>query len=280
MKINIFQIYYDSNSRQQVDPNFIPLENAGNPRPDWREYWPIRNFFLENDVKDDELYGFFSPNFRNKTNLTGQQVYEFIETNPDHDVYTFSPFIQEAACYLNTFEQGNRHHPGLIPATERFLKTIDLKVAFDSLVMDFTSSIYCNYVVAKPSFWKKWFAITEKLFDIAESRDSELAGLLNSVAPYSKGPVHMKVFIMERICSLVLALDGGPRVANYDISKMPWSHVLYFPYREELFTLNALKLAFALTDEKVYLRQFFELRHRVLSKCDPHYVERPEIHFF
>lgn len=278
--INVFQIYYDSTSKSQVDPLFIPLENKDNPRPDWREYWPIRSYFLNNDVNKDELYGFLSPNFHGKTSLTGEQVYEFIAANPGHDIYTFSPFIQEAACYLNTFEQGNRHHPGLTSVTERFLKTINVEVDFESIIMDFSSSIYCNYFIAKPVFWKKWFTITEKLFDCAENKDDELSIQLSSSTRYSKGPVDMKVFIMERICSLVLALDGKHSVANYDISRIPWSHPLYYPYREELFTLNALKLAYAHTKEKVYLRQFYELRSRVLSKCDPTLADRQSSEFF
>lgn len=278
--INIFQIYYDGASREQVDPLFIPLENKDNPRPDWREYWPIRNYFLENGINKDELFGFFSPNFRNKTGLTGEQVYEFIADNPGKDVYTFSPFIQDAACYLNTFEQGNRYHPGLISVTDQFLKTIDVQVAFESLVMDFTSSIFCNYFIAKPVFWEKWFSITERLFDLAENRNDDLASHLNGHTRYAKGPVAMKVFIMERICSLILALDDGQSVANYDISKMPWSNPLYYPYREELFTLNALKLAYSYTNEQVYLDQFYELRKRTLKKCDPSYMDRQDSIFF
>jgi hypothetical protein len=271
--INVFQIYYDSTTQAQVDPLFIPLENTGNPRPDWREYWPIRNYFLEHGINKDELYGFFSPNFRNKTGLSGQAVYDFIAAHPGQDVYTFSPFIQEAACYLNTFEQGNRHHPGLLAVADRFLKNIEVQVDFESFVMDFTSSIYCNYFVAKPAFWEKWFSLTERLFDLAENHNDDLADQLNSATRYSKGPVDMKVFIMERICSLILALDREQSVANYDIAKMPWSHPLYFPYREELFTANALKLAYAHTNQIVYLRQFYELRRRILNKCDPQFED-------
>jgi len=274
--INVYQIYYDSASASQIDPLFIPLENKGNPRADWREYWPIRNFFLNNDVNKDELYGFFSPNFRNKTSLTGEQVFEFIADNPNQDVYTFSPFVQEASCYLNTFEQGNRHHPGLLSVSEQFLKTIDVDIHFESIIMDFRNSIFCNYFIAKPSFWKKWFIITEKLFNCAENGNDELSIRLASSTRYSKGPVDMKVFIMERICSLILALDNIKSVANYDISRMPWAYPLYYPYREELFTLNALKLAYSQTSQEVYLRQFYELRKRVLIKCDPTFTDKPD----
>jgi hypothetical protein len=118
------------------------------------------------------------------------------------------------------------------------------------------------------------------MFDIAEHQISEVASQLNSLTCYWKGPVDMKVFIMERICSLILAVDRTLSVASYDFSRMPWLEMSHYPFREELFRLNALKLAFAQTNEQVYLRQFYDLRKLTLRKCDPSYVGRDESHFF
>src|ERR1700693_1383450 len=113
MKANIFQIYYNQATREQLDPGFLPLENTGNPRPDWSEYWPIRNFLLTTTLNENELYGFLSPSFQGKSSLTSAQVTEFINPNPVRDVYSFSPLKQDSMCYLNVFEHGNRYHPGM-----------------------------------------------------------------------------------------------------------------------------------------------------------------------
>lgn len=75
MKANIFQIYPDAATKAQVDLGFLPLENPGNPRPDWREYWPIRNYVLANALNENELYGFLSPSFHAKSHLKSEQVY-------------------------------------------------------------------------------------------------------------------------------------------------------------------------------------------------------------
>ena len=40
--IYAYQIYYSEQTRDALDPGFLPLDNLANPRPDWREYWPIR----------------------------------------------------------------------------------------------------------------------------------------------------------------------------------------------------------------------------------------------
>ena len=42
----IHQIYYSEQTRAELDPGFLPLDNSANERPDWREYWPIRRFLL------------------------------------------------------------------------------------------------------------------------------------------------------------------------------------------------------------------------------------------
>jgi len=61
MTIHIQQIHYDEASRRMLDPHFIPMEIEGNPRADWREYWGIRNYFMENSLNEDDYYGFLSP---------------------------------------------------------------------------------------------------------------------------------------------------------------------------------------------------------------------------
>ena len=281
MKTNIYQMYYNTSTFELLDPGFLPLENPGNPRPDWREYWPIRRFFLDNVLNEDELYGFLSPLFRSKTNLSSTQVYQFIDDNPGHDFYSFSPLRQDAMCYLNTFEHGNRYHPGIVALTNEFLAQIDLQVDFTDLAMDNRSSVYCNFFVAKPVFWQKWFAINERMFEIAESGPGPLADKFNGLTDYrQKNPVDMKVFLLERIASLILTLDPSLSVVNYDLEQMPWSEVTYYPYRNEMLTLDALKRAYASTGNKAYLRNFFELRRQVFEKCDPAFPHERKDHFF
>lgn len=280
MKKNIFQIYYDAASKEKLDPGFIPLEIAGNPRADWREYWGIREFFLNTTLDRDAYYGFLSPLFTDKTRLTAQQVNALMDLRSDADVFTFSPSMSDAACYLNVFEQGNRRHPGLLAVTGEFLEAIDLPVEFKALVNDFHSAVYCNYIIAKPAFWEKWFAISEALFDIAEQGNSALASALTAITEYGKGAVEMKVFIMERIGSLILALAPELKVVPIDIDAMPYGHPLYYPCRKEMLTLNALKIAYKHTRDTHYLGLYHSLRRDVLVRCDTEYEANGRNDFF
>lgn len=281
MKVNIFQLFYDKKSKKMLDPGFIPLEVVGNPRPDWREYWAMRKYFLKNTLRETDYYGFLSPLFKEKTCLESRQIFSFIAENPGGDVYTFSPSFPEAACYLNVFEQGNRCHPGMIPVMNEFLDLLEINIDFSKFINDFRSAVFCNYIIARPIFWNKWFTITERLFHIAERNDSQLARLLNKKTEYHKAALSMKVFIIERIASLLLALLPDLKVFDFDIQSMPWQvNSNYFAYRKEMVQLNALKIAYADSFDTEYLRIYFALRARVLQHCEAMECNETYINFF
>jgi hypothetical protein len=58
MAINVFQIFYDANTRKKLDPAFLPLDNSLAARPDWLEYWPIRTVLLNRSFADTDYVGF------------------------------------------------------------------------------------------------------------------------------------------------------------------------------------------------------------------------------
>jgi len=94
MKTKIYQIFYNEETKKTHDAGFLPLDNTENQRPDWREYWPIRNYLLNELLDEDALYGFFSPKFKAKTGLSSEECFYFIKSQPwDIDVVSFSPFF-------------------------------------------------------------------------------------------------------------------------------------------------------------------------------------------
>ena len=58
-EIRAFQIFYDDETRAALDGRFEPLDNSAGERPDWYEYWPIRNYLRANELRDGVFYGFF-----------------------------------------------------------------------------------------------------------------------------------------------------------------------------------------------------------------------------
>jgi len=227
---HIFQILAPQVARSDLDPGFAVLDNMANERPDWYEYWPIRNFLLKERLDDTSFYGFLSPKFQSKTNLSAAQVFDFIAISPAQtEVILFSPSIHTSAHFLNVFEQGDAEHPGLMGVSKEFLQRIGAQVDLEALVSDSRNTVTSNYYVAKPRFWREWLRINEQLFAIAESAEDALGKALTSHTEYRGAlQVQMKVFIMERIASLILARDRSficraqdPFVAENRIYKLP-----------------------------------------------------------
>ena len=76
--IFIYQILNHYTKPEDLDPGFLVLDNSSNERPDWFEYWPIRKFLLNETLDEESFYGFLSPKFKQKTNLSAAAAREFV----------------------------------------------------------------------------------------------------------------------------------------------------------------------------------------------------------
>ena len=269
--IHVHQIYYDAATRQALDPGFLPLDNTGNARPDWREYWPIRRFLLATPLAEGEHYGFLSPRFSEKTQISAAEMIAFAQAAHDRfDVMSFSPHPDQHGLFWNVFEHGDWWHPGMLRAAQEIFDHLGLSVRLEELVMDSRTSIFSNYFVAKPSFWRPWLALNERLFALAETRQGPLAARLN--APMSHrvalGAVDLKVFIMERTASLVLAMHPELRATAYKPFARPLS-VAFGRFGRDAILSDALKIAFNETGDAVYKGAFGHIRAEVKKHLGP-----------
>ena len=245
---HIFQIVYHHTLQPELDPGFGVIDNSSNERPDWFEYWPMRRFLLSETLDEEAFYGFLSPKFKSKTNLTAAQVFEFIQhCDSRTEVVLFSPSIHTGAQFLNVFEHGDAEHPGLLNASKNLFSRLGRRVNLDDLVTDSRNTVHSNYFVAKPRFWREWLAINEQLFAIAEGCEDALGKALTSYTSYrGRSEVQMKIFIMERVATLILASDSSfitrvrnPFVARRRIYKLPLaivSDALKIAYRTQGFS--------------------------------------------
>jgi hypothetical protein len=254
--VHTYQIHYAS--RQELDPGFDALDNSANERPDWYEYWPIRRFLLSETLDENAFYGFLSPKFKLKTNLSAGEVRGFIEeSSPATDVVLFSPSIHNSAFYLNVFEHGDAEHPGLLEVAKRFFARIGNPQSLESLVSDSRNTVHSNFFVAKPRFWRAWLRINEKLFAIAEAPDDPLGIELRTPTQYrGRRDVQMKIFLMERMATWLLMTDRSfvarardPFAARSRIYKLPLA-----------IMCDALKIAYATQGREQYKDVFLMLR--------------------
>src|ERR1700723_1623520 len=216
--VQIYQILNHYTPREELDPGFEVLDNSGNERPDWFEYWPIRRFLLNEALDENTFYGFLSPKFKLKTGLSSDAVREFIlAADSAADVVLLSPSIHNSAYYLNVFEHGDAEHPGLKSVAKRLFERLEVPSDLDSLVSDSRNTVHSNYFIAKPRFWRAWLAITEQMFAIAESPSDALGGALRTPTRYRGGThVQMKIFLMERLATWILITDPSYAACVHD----------------------------------------------------------------
>lgn len=263
--VKLFTIVYSSETESQVIPGTEQLCNLKNERPDWREYWPIRHYLANNDLEDGVYYGFLSPKFPSKTGLTGTDVCQFIRehSSAPADVYIFSPQADMSSFFLNTFEQGETFDTGFMSSAKEVALEIGITADLGAVVMDSRQSVFSNYFVANNKFWIRWFEACEKIFTICEANATPLAEALNHPTTY-QGEVARKVFIIERIASLLLATEKWT-VIPYSTFNCAWSALPTSNFRDEAIISDALKIAFNLTKDQNYLNTFAHLRKKVFS---------------
>ncbi len=267
-KVHLFQIAYDDLTLAQVEAGFDVLDNLENLRPDWYEYWPIRNHLLNKTLDEATFYGFFSTKFAHKTGLKHADVTEFVQQRAaDADVFLFSPQPDMSAFFLNVFEQAEFFDRGLIESVNQALNAIGMAVDVGGLVMDSRQIVFSNYFVARPRFWREWLRITEALFAICEGPACALRDSLCCPTTYP-GAVQRKVFVQERVASLILTVQAGWRTAACNPFDMAWSMLPFREHPREAFISDALKAAYRDRAYPQYLAAFGTIRRKVTAPAD------------
>jgi predicted O-linked N-acetylglucosamine transferase (SPINDLY family) len=264
LDIRLFQIVYSDDPNQTNDPGYRVLDNRDNPRPDWREYWPIRNYLRSTKLSDTVLYGFFSPRFRAKTQLSHHQVMEITRKHRlmGADVVLFSPQPDMGSFFRHVFEQSEVFDPGMTRLAQSFFDSVKFPVQIDRLIMDSRHVVFSNFFVASGAFWKQWFSITEALFNICEGREGALKQALTESTRYP-GQVQRKVFLLERIASVLLASQARWKTGSYNSFLTVWSLSGLRRHRDDAIISDALKLAFREQGFEAYGAVFERIRQRI-----------------
>jgi len=267
--IELRQICYSPQTLSELPEGMLALDYQDNARPDWREYWPIRQFLLNNVLADNTLYGFFSPKFGYKTGLGSAEVQAFIHQDSGlHDAYFFSPFWDLSSFFINIFEQGDFFHPGLTQASQKFVDSIGLSTPVKFQVTHSQNTVFCNYIVANKTFWLKWLALGERLFFAAEhpEADPQLQALLRDDTTYGEQRLPLKVFLLERLATLLLLNEPALKAKGYDCFQLSPSITPLNQFFNEAVQCNALKMAYDQSASPFNLHAFMNLRNQVFQQ--------------
>lgn len=209
--IRLYKIAYSAETIQSVELPYLLLDNS-NGRRDWYELWPIMSFLEQNELEDNVWYGFVSPKFPEKANLTFPDIMRTIGRNADCDVALFSYDWPSLAYWKNPWVSGNRWHPGLMQCMTSFLESRGLHIDLNEIWTDLDTSVLSNYVIAKKNFWLEWRALARAYFDYVEAGGPEL---LDNHPTQHRGVdgYRLKAFVQERLSSWIL-LNSSYRVAR------------------------------------------------------------------
>jgi hypothetical protein len=269
--MHLYQIAFNDVSRAQVEARgFRLLDNTANERPDWYEYWPIRKYLLEHTLQPDAWYGFFSPKFGDKTQLSCADVQRTVrDAHAQHSarVVLFSPQPDMGANFLSVFEQAELFDAGFIQTAEQLVSLMGQEVPLANIVMDSRHTVFSNYFVARPAFWHLWLEWTEKLFACAEDVSHPLHGELCKPTSYG-GNAQRKVFLLERIASLLLVLQPEFKTYAANPFNMGWSVARFRDAPENTYINDALKRAYRDTGFPQYLQAFITMRERFAKRTE------------
>jgi hypothetical protein len=265
--VKIFQICYSEATLANVPAGMMALDNRANQRPDWREYWPIRQYLLNHTLEDNTLYGFLAPRFGEKTGLSVADIHDFLNRKyTGQSVVTFSPFWDLGAFFINVIEQGDFFHDGLRDATMHFVKAAGFNPQVMEAVMHSGNTVYCNYFLADKNFWMKWLACGELLFAMSEASRTEEACPLNAQTRYGEAQVPRKVFVMERLVSMLIAMNPDTQTLAYNTYRLPSSITPLNRFMDEAVQCDAYKQAWCLTQSEVALNKFVSTRQNVFTQ--------------
>lgn len=261
--IYLYQIAYSDETWNSVPASLLPLDNRANERPDWAEYWPIRRFLKTEVLDENAFYGFLSPRFTHKLKTTPEALLQFVASVADNvDVAAFSPYFDFQTVFRNVFEQGEYVHPGLMDLSSRVLKEAFPGVDLREVVNTSLDGIFCNYFAAKPRFWRAWLALCERVFAMAEFHDHPCAAALNRGYSHRDHPVAAKVFIIERMASLLLATSHQFTVEKFPTPTLSGGIFAKLPY-VLLVNLDGLKSQ-ALQGHPLLLNAFCQIQREIL----------------
>ena len=205
--IKIYQIYFKEDQVSQLEKDFIPYDNINNYNGEG-EFYIFLKEYLSGNVKDNDITGYLSWRFKQKTQISGENFKNFIENNPGNDLYFINPYPYLMNSHHNSWMQGEGCHPGII----NLIKEVFSQIGYDPDLItsqrhDTSRSTYCNYWVGNKIFWDRYIAWCKPIYYyIKTNNDPEFRRKMFDINP-SNGPHCYFGYILERIINVFINLD-------------------------------------------------------------------------
>ena len=265
--IKLYQPYLGEDEKSSLSPSVIPWDASSNTDNSTREYELFKQIAHANP-QETEPWGLVSKKFTHKSLLAIADFHHFAEQkfSEDYDCVFINPMIGIEALHLNVWQQGVQcGHAGL----DQIIGFLESSLALPfNAPMDKNTFAFCNYFVAKPSFWNGYFAFVDKviaLLDQEAAKGSEVGAIYAGTGSYHRdGNITMKPFVIERLFSTFIQHHQF-KIASFNYGKNFYEVKFGGKFGEFLFQLSALKNTALQLKEENLLRAYDQIRFFIYS---------------
>lgn len=258
-----------------LDDGFVSFAAASCEDLEWREFVPLQNYLTTHKLEKEAFYGFLPADCPVETGLGAQALLDLVRaTGGRSDVVLFAPHPDRRCIFASTLEETEYFVPGFVDSAALAYRPLLGATHPSAVVMDSRQAVSGNYFVAKPKFWRAWLAAAETIFALAKNRDSEPGRRINRLVRIGDrpSPVAVKVLLLERLASLLLATQAGWKVSVHSGFDSPLSTrgivggLWAVPVEvADLIALDALKLAYRERGRDEYLATFLAARRKFFA---------------
>lgn len=251
MLINLYQICYTQEQMQNAHHDgVIPYDNLENKNPELREfpifekeYWkrvmpPAMQAHMPN-----EYWGFISPKFVEKTNITVSNFRWWMSTIGDADVCFINPCPIMEVLFDNVVAHGEVWHPGISKLINQTLIKIGYSVpdlAKLNLMSNQTFAM-CNYFVGNMKFWNAYITFVNEFLQTCEV-DMELSQMLYGPSNYNLDKsLSLYPFVIERLFSVFLVLHPSIKAKHYNYNAQEQSNKMTAEQFLDLQVISTIK---------------------------------------
>ncbi|MYM62863.1 hypothetical protein [Pseudomaricurvus sp. HS19] len=204
--IKIYQTYYLNEHQDFLDPKFHPLDVSNNPKNEHYEIEYLKSFFLSQEFLTADYLGLVSWKLADKTRLTANEIFQFVQNSPGKDLYIFSKYPHIAKQDFNVWTHGEQRHPGICALADNLFEKAALPFRTSTTGRnDIDSLSWCNFWVGNAKFWSYYGEVLIKLLKtIDHMPEDERQKYYDSTLHYGEYKTPMFPFIFERLISTIL----------------------------------------------------------------------------
>lgn len=192
---------------------FIPYFNQSKNDRQLYETEVFFNLFRESELVDADFYGAVSWKFGEKTGLTGNDFFQFLNSNPKHDVYLANPYPELIHLYDNPWIQGENVHPGLLKISQTVFDLSKYKVDLNQIRLEKERQLYCNYFAGSGAFWKSYLIFLREIVSIVET-NPQIRKHIKKKTSYIYEASFLP-FFLERLLPTYLYLNPEIKTISY-----------------------------------------------------------------